>query len=117
MDPGHVLVIAPELDLRLSIEFLLETEGHSVVTRPRIDFPGSASDRFSCTVLDHKAIVGPTDRIIEFCQQAGPVVLLTYRPISWLDFHVSSSVQKPLFGSDLAVAVRRAIDDATLQHH
>jgi hypothetical protein len=118
MATGQLLIIAPELDLRKSLEFLLESDGYAVVSRPRIDFAaGREQELFACTVLDQKALVGPTGRIIEFCRASHPVVLLSDRRLAWLEPHVTVTVDKPLAGHDLAGAVRQAIAAPPPQRH
>ena len=109
MATGRILVVAPELDLRRSLEFVLEAEGFEVLSRPRIDFGNPlANGRFDCTVLDHRALAGPPERAIRFCTMANPVVLLSSKTIPWLSAWVACVVEKPLLGDSLSRAVRQA---------
>ncbi len=104
---GRILIIAPDRDLRRSLEFALEAEGYVVVARPAID-SGMFSDggRFDCTVLDHAATRQPMDAVIAFCARARPIVLLSNRVIPWLAEWVAVTVEKPSPGSALSVAIQ-----------
>ncbi|WP_374627234.1 hypothetical protein [Devosia sp.] len=110
MPVGRLLVIAPDSDLRHSLVFALEAEGFEVTERaqlPSVDW--AESNRFDCTVLDHKAVRGAKSESIAFCIKAAPVVLLASRPLQWLADFVAETVETPVIGNALLVAVRLAI--------
>lgn len=110
MAVGRILVIAPELDMRDSLQFVLEAEGYEVTSRPRIDFDGPPADgKYDVTVIDHRALAGPHHRAIQYCESHGPVVLLSSRPIPWLMEHVAQHVEKPVVGDSVIDAVRLAL--------
>ena len=118
MAAGRILVIAPELDMRDSLQFVLEAEGYEVTQRPRIDFDGPLADTsYDVTVIDHRALAGPEHRAIQYCDSHGPVVLLSSRPISWLMEHVAQHVEKPVVGDSVVAAVHSALLQRPPSHH
>ena len=107
MPAGHILIVAPETDLRRSLEFALEADGYRVTAWPEIcTDPGGA---FDCTVIDEGALSGPAAQVAAFCDAARPVVLLSDNPIAWLVDRIDQRLDKPLLGSALSVAVSAAI--------
>lgn len=109
MASGHLLIIAPDPDLRHSLEFALEAEGYTVAAVATVD-EAAAPERFDCTILDHRAAIGPTLDMVSFCQRAYPVVLLaSERPPEHIEPLVFRSVQKPQLGEPLSAAVREAL--------
>lgn len=111
MRTSRLLVIAPNKDLRDSLVFALEAEGHAVTALEAI--PGTAwlaAQDFECTVLDQKALTGQPSESISFCARAFPVVLLAARPHEWLIEWVAQVVEMPVAGNAVATAVREAIN-------
>src|SRR5262245_22259416 len=110
MAPARLLVVAPEGDLRRSVVFALEAEGHQVTT---FDRPPSthwlAHHRFDCTVLQQDALTGEAYEAVAFCIKAHPVVLIAARPHPWLIEWVSQVVDLPVLGNAVTDAVRDAI--------
>lgn len=107
---GHILVIAPDSDLRRSLEFALEADGYVVTAWPSLDItqlrPGVA---FDCTVLDHGALTAPPGDVVNFCIRARPVVLLSNSEIFWLSEWIVETVEKPTPGDALSAAIRAAM--------
>jgi len=104
---SRILVIAPDSDLRRSLEFALLAEGHEVTWQASIGTHEMPS-RFDCTILDHHAVGKDMARGVAFCQAFGPVILLVNfvpHPLSPWAF---ATVQKPLLGQALLTAVRDA---------
>jgi hypothetical protein len=105
---GRILIVAPDLDLRRSLEFALEAEGYDVRSCRTIgdeDHP----EAYDCTVLDHRAIPGPAPEMLAYCRRARPFVLLAGAHLPWLAQEAYAIVQKPLLGAPLSGAVRDAI--------
>lgn len=110
MAAGRLLVIAPDNFFRRSLEFALETEGFAVRSMPVM--PSSdemAGDGFDCTIIDEQALQGNPAEISEFCDSAYPVLLLSYRPVTWLTGIVAQVLDKPLRGNEVIEAVRELI--------
>lgn len=109
MPSGRLLLVAPDTDLRRSLVFALETEGFSVTVR---DAPPArswlVSNRFDCTVVDQKALIGPDYESIAFCIKAHPVVLVTAKPHPWLVEWVAEVVDMPIIAGAVGMAVRHA---------
>ena len=104
---SHILVIAPDTDLRRSLEFALRAEGHEVTWRTSIETEENP-DRFDCTVLDHHAIGKDLARSAAFCARFKPVILLASYVPHVLSPWVFSILQKPLLGQALVAATREA---------
>jgi DNA-binding response OmpR family regulator len=108
-----VLVVAPDLVLRRSLEFALEAEGYAVTAIPSIDAAAELGmGGFHCTVLDHAAATGPLEHVIRFCADAKPVVLLSNAPFPSLDGWTAGVVLKPMLGGSLSNTIRRALEQA-----
>lgn len=106
---GHLLVIAPNEELQRSLRFALEAERHWVTAYRRIDLVTEAPGRFDCTILDHHGADGEGMDAAAFYALFSPVVLLANEldhPLSRSSFQ---TILKPLLGSSLSLAVRRAI--------
>lgn len=110
MANGRILVIAPEVDMRRSLVFALEAEGYAVTARAELDTVQFSTDpHYDCTVLDQKAVTGSAEEVIDFCERARPVVLLSDGPIAWLSDSIAQVVETPTPGSALSSAIRRAV--------
>jgi DNA-binding NtrC family response regulator len=110
MAKGRILVIAPEADLRRSLEFALEAEGYLVDSQSSIDATETGpAGPYDCTVLDERAVTLAASDILAFCMRAGPVVLLSNFPIAWLSGKIAGRVEKPTLGRELSVAVMAAM--------
>lgn len=104
----HILVIAPDSDLRQSLQFALEAEGYAITACARMDdLPPSGG--FDCTVLDHHAADVDRDAAIAFCDLFRPVVLLVNRVSHPLAAAAFCTVLKPMLGPALALAVDQAV--------
>jgi hypothetical protein len=105
--PPHILVIAPDGELRRSVRFALEVEGFDVDWRASISarpMPGE----YDCTVLDHHALGEDSAAAQSFVRAFTPVVLLANErdALSPLAFR---TILKPHLGAPLIEAVRDAI--------
>jgi DNA-binding NtrC family response regulator len=106
----RVLIVAPNGDLRGSLVFALEAEGYEVTAKEQVpSLSWVTAQRFDCTVLDQKALLGEPYESIAFCIKAHPVVLLAAQPLSWLVEWVSQVVEMPVAGNAISAAVRQAL--------
>lgn len=106
---GHILVIAPDFDLRRSLAFALEAEGYAVTARAEIDIAAMPADRqYDCTVIDHAAVL-QSAYVIAFCERARPVILLSNSPMAWLSEYVAVTVELPVPGGALSAAIQSAV--------
>lgn len=105
----RILVIAPDTDLRHSLEFALAAEGYDVRWRSNIS-PLALSERADCVVLDHHATGPDLNAAIAFCTAAAPVILLANTAPHPLSHWTFRTVLKPLLGPALTGAIRDAID-------
>ena len=105
---GHVLIIAPNPDLRTSLQFALEAEGHIVTIHASIDQVGEAPENFDCTILDHHG-VGRSVNVAIFFRVFQPVVLLANEASDPLASASFRTVLKPQLGASLSQAVTQAI--------
>jgi hypothetical protein len=113
MAPERLLVVAPSLDVRRSLAFLLEAEGFDVTATDTLALPASGENwLFNCTVVDDKAVLGPAHESIIFCIKAHPVVYYGPAPQPWLADWLAGTVETPDATGALFAAVRAAIDRA-----
>ena len=104
---ARILLIAPDTELRRSLEFALVAEGYEVTLRASIAAHEAPS--FDCTVLDHHAI--GTDRMAAaaFCSCHAPVILLANQKSHPLTPWTFRTLMKPLLGVSLTDAVFEAV--------
>ena len=108
---SHLLVVAPELDLRQSLHFALEAEGYRVRSSEHIDWVSLAGQTFDCAVLDQHAAERNAPETVDFCARFAPVILLANTVPHALSEHASRTVLKPLLGAALAAAIRDVLED------
>lgn len=105
---AHVLLIVPESDLRKSLDFALNADGHTITWRSSLDGEPIRA-QFDCTILDHHA-VGPNLRQGEvFCKAFWPVILLANSPQHELSDVAFRTVLKPMLGPALSAAMNDAL--------
>lgn len=107
----HVLLVAPDSDLRRSLEFSLAAEGYEVTSRASIGAHEQPS-AFACTVVDHHALGPDPQRAAAFFNIFTPVVLLANAQEHPLSPRAFRTVMKPLLGAALTDAVRDALETA-----
>lgn len=103
---GHILVIAPNADLRRSLRFALEAEGHSILSCSSVAEALAAPGPYDCTVIDHHASDGT---LASFPKLFGPVVLLANSATHPLARHSAATLTKPALGPFLSQAVGQAM--------
>jgi DNA-binding response OmpR family regulator len=104
-----VLVIAPDLDLRRSLQFALEAEGYSVTWRTSVAAMTALPQDFDCTVVDHHALGNDKSVAQTFLRAFEPAILLANKPHE-LSTHAFRTILKPHLGAALTLAIREAID-------
>ena len=105
---SRLLLIAPESDLRHSLEFALRAEGHDVSWRASLG-ARDLSAHFDCTVLDHHAVGNNLQEGMSFCHAFSPVILLANAHDHPLAASAFATVQKPLLGPALIDAIDHAV--------
>ncbi len=109
MSADRILVIAPDPDLRRSVAFALEAEGHVVTSHATMLGPDEGKS-YDCVVLDHKAAKAvPREAVLDFCARSPRIVLLAGAPQPWLVPKVFRVVPTPHLGAALSAAVEQAI--------
>lgn len=76
---ARILIVVPDRDLRRSVQFALEAEGHTVSWRASIGATALPSN-FDCTVADHHALGNDVAVAQAFLQAFEPVVRLANFP-------------------------------------
>lgn len=112
-----LLVVAPDLELRRSLEFALKAEGYAVTAVPDIATARALAGRFDCTVLDAAAADDPLADAVGFCAHARPVVLLSDTAVPILGGWIAGMVEKPQLGQALTAAVQRAVPKGPTAAH
>jgi hypothetical protein len=109
LSADRILVIAPDPDLRRSVAFALEAEGHIVTSHATLLGPDEGKV-YDCVVLDHKAAkAAPREAVLDFCAHSPRIVLLAGAPQPWLVPKVFRVVQTPHLGAALSSAVQAAL--------
>ncbi|UJW85658.1 hypothetical protein [Devosia sp. SL43] len=108
MASGHLLIVAPDIDLRRSLEFLLEAAGYTVSSHAALASRLS-KETFDCTILDHGALPGSEQEMPERYRTSGPIILLAGAPSPVLEAQAFRVVRKPLLGEPLLAAVAQAL--------
>ena len=108
--PPHILVLAPDSELRRSLQFALEAEGFDVTWRMSISarpMPGE----YDCTIIDDHALGADSAAGQRLVRAFAPVVLLANKlnALSPLAFR---TILKPHLGAPMIQAVRDAIAPA-----
>jgi CheY-like chemotaxis protein len=105
-----ILVVAPDPELRRSIEFLLEMEGLEVVSLAELpaalEYAGVSR---TCTIIDEDAISGCLNGWERVADIQPPIVLLVDRLGPIPERYKAMIVRKPLLGQLLIDAVRAVI--------
>lgn len=104
----RVLVIAPDFDLRRSLQFALEAEGYDVTWRASIAATAMPY-HFDCTVVDHHALGNDKAAALAFLEAFRPAILLANTPHE-LSAAAFRTVLKPHLGPALTFAIREAIE-------
>jgi len=110
MPQAHILVVAPEGELRHSLRFALEAELFDVTWQASLGarpVPGE----YDCTIIDHHAIGGDLTAARRFVAAFQPVILLSNGPHELSPF-VFRTILKPHLGAPLVEGVRDALDRA-----
>lgn len=106
---SRLLVIAPNPDFRKSLQFALEAEGYTVMSREGFHDPAGIPQEFDCAVLDHHAAQGHLPLAMTFVEAASPVVLLANSDTHPLAGHSFRTVTKPFLGPRLSNAIAEAL--------
>jgi DNA-binding response OmpR family regulator len=102
----RILIVAPDLDLRRSLQFALEAEGYAVDWRASIGATEMPYD-FDCTVVDHHALGNDAAPARAFLQAFQPVILLANA-----QHELSASAYRTVLKPHLGLALTNAIRDA-----
>jgi CheY-like chemotaxis protein len=106
---SRILLVAPDSDLRRSLEFALAAEGHEV-TWQASTATHELPSKFDCTVLDHHAVGKDLRGGVAFCEAFRPVILLANFVPHLLSPSAFATIQKPLLGQALLSAIRQAAE-------
>jgi len=106
-----VLVVAPDQELRRSIEFALEAEGFIVASYALLAaaLVAPQSGKAACAVVDEEAIIGQPESGDRLQRLGRPVILLIDRLQAVPPAAVVQVLMKPMLGSQLVESVGRAI--------
>src|SRR5690606_26233998 len=109
MQMATVFVVAPDAQLRASLEFLFQTEGMKVVSTDRIDQPPPLDERQTwCAVIDENALSQNPKGWEHLARITHPVILLTDRMRFIPESYTARAIPKPHLGENLVQAVIEA---------
>jgi CheY-like chemotaxis protein len=108
----HVLIVAPDTDLRRSMQFALEVDGYEVSARAQLAEVDIPTEQVDCVILDHHLADRSISEARGFCLRFQPVVLLANSAAHALAPAVFRTLLKPQLGPTLSAAV----SDAMVRH-
>ncbi|WP_292899466.1 DNA-binding response regulator [Nitratireductor sp.] len=109
---GLILVVAPDSAFRLSLRFMLETEGFDVVVSESIEESGRLRIYADCMVVDHEVLTGAGLAVARLAAEGDPVVLLADTLDEMPQAEHVRTIEKPLLGSAVVNAVRTLLEGA-----
>lgn len=109
---GFVLIVVPDAELRQSLQFALEADGHRVEAVATLAEANARSPETDCCILDHHAADYRPGDVDAFYAKFAPVVLLANVSSHPLIARSFATVLKPLLGLPLSLAVTRALSAA-----
>lgn len=106
-----ILVVAPNDQLRRSIEFALEAEGFGVVSHALLPAANGSLGRghYACLVVDEEAVTPSAPTWEKLASFAGPVVLLVDKLRAGPEGKAMTLLHKPLLGRSLTETVTGAV--------
>ena len=106
-----ILVVAPDMDFRRSLEFALETDGFTVESHPQIEaaFASPRAGRAACAVVDDSAVTDWKAMATAIRLFGKPLILLQDRVRAIPDLPLTTALTMPFLGAPLTDAVRRAM--------
>lgn len=111
-----ILVVAPDMGFRRSLEFALETDGFAVESHPHIEaaFGSPQAAVAACAVVDDAAVADWKALAAEIRLFGKPLILLLDRVRVVPDLPLTTALTKPFLGAPLTDAVRHAM---AMPHH
>lgn len=106
----RILVVAPDAELRRSIDFALEAEGLHVILRAHLPPPALLEGVYDCAVVDESVVLSASDGWARLAAIPCATVLLVDRIGSAPRGHFTGSIiRKPLLGRSLVDRVLAAL--------
>jgi len=105
----HVLIVAPDTDLRRSMQFALEVDGYHVTGRASLAEVNVRPEDVDCVILDHHMADLRLNEARSFCARFEPVVLLANTATHPLASAAFRTLLKPQLGPSLSRAVSDAV--------
>lgn len=112
----HVLIVAPDTDLRRSMRFALEVDGYVVSARAQPADVEISPEEVDCVILDHHLADRGLNEARGFCHRFQPVVLLANTASHPLAPTVFRTLLKPQLGPTLSAAVSDAVSHQATAH-
>lgn len=106
-----ILVVAPNEELRRSIEFALEAEGFDVASHALLTMALTSPNvsAYACAVIDEEAVTNPAPAWEELGRFTRPIVLLCDRLRGVPESFAMTVLHKPLLGRTLTDTVIGAV--------
>ncbi len=106
--PSKIIVVAPNYELRRSIEFGLEVEGFAALSFESISraLASSQTTESICVIIDDEALVHDPFALVSVRRLNKPVLLLVDRAGSGPQLPDVRVIRKPVLGNALIKAVK-----------
>lgn len=105
-----ILVVAPDTAFRLSLRFMLESEGYGVeVLAGMTDFR-LYRNRADCVIVDHEILETARIPVKSLLDEGGPVIVLAETSAATPESDRLLIIEKPLLGGAVISAVRTLLD-------
>ncbi|MEC9247191.1 DNA-binding response regulator [Nitratireductor rhodophyticola] len=109
---GTILVVAPDSAFRLSLRFMLETEGFDVVVPDSVEEALRLRADADCMIVDHDILIEAGMPVARLAADDGPFVLLADTLQEMPQAEHMRTVEKPLLGSAVVNAVQALLEGA-----
>jgi len=107
-----ILVVAPDSAFRLSLRFMLESEGYDVVVPRNLEEVERLRRTAACTIVDHEVLADMKVPLERLLGGAGPLVLLADTLDEMPQAGHIRTIEKPLLGSAVVNAVHDLLEQA-----
>ncbi|MCR4269132.1 DNA-binding response regulator [Nitratireductor sp. ZSWI3] len=100
-----ILVVAPDSAFRLSLRFMLESEGYEVEVLNGLTDLRLLRPKAHCLIIDHEILERQRMPVAALLEEGGPVIVLADIPVDTPADPRLRMIEKPLLGGTVVRAV------------